>query len=188
MPLERRGARRERPDAVPDGDGRRGAGGQHQGHRGRPDQARPARCWPTSTSARSRSGTTRRITKLNPGVKLPDQAITVVHRSDGSGTTFIFTNYLSKVSPEWKEKVGEDTSVAVADRRGRQGQRGRRRLRAAHQRRHRLRRVRLRPAEQDGLRPAEEPAPASSWRRQRDASRPPPPAPTGRRPRASTWC
>ena len=53
----------------------------------------------------------RRIAKLNPGMKLPDTAIAVVHRSDGSGTTFIFTNYLSKVSPEWKDKVSEGTSV-----------------------------------------------------------------------------
>ena len=52
------------------------------------------------------------IANLNKGVSLPDQAITVVHRSDGSGTTFIFTNYLSKVSPEWKQKVGEEASVA----------------------------------------------------------------------------
>ncbi|MEO1767935.1 phosphate ABC transporter substrate-binding protein PstS [Thiobacter aerophilum] len=52
------------------------------------------------------------IANLNKGVPLPDQAITVVHRSDGSGTTFIFTNYLSKISPEWKQKVGEETSVA----------------------------------------------------------------------------
>jgi phosphate transport system substrate-binding protein len=52
------------------------------------------------------------LTKQNPGVKLPDQAISVVHRSDGSGTTFIFANYLSKVSEEWKSKVGEGTSVA----------------------------------------------------------------------------
>jgi phosphate transport system substrate-binding protein len=52
------------------------------------------------------------ISKLNPDVKLPDMAITVVHRSDGSGTTFTFTDYLSKVSPEWKEKVGENTSVS----------------------------------------------------------------------------
>ena len=51
------------------------------------------------------------LAKLNPGMKLPDQAIAVVHRSDGSGTTFIFADYLSKVSPEWKEKVGADTSV-----------------------------------------------------------------------------
>ncbi len=51
------------------------------------------------------------IAKLNPGIKLPSTAIAVVHRSDGSGTTFIFTNYLSKVSPEWKSQVGEGTSV-----------------------------------------------------------------------------
>jgi phosphate transport system substrate-binding protein len=51
------------------------------------------------------------IAKLNPDVKLPDTAIAVVHRSDGSGTTFIFTDYLSKVSPDWKSKVGADTAV-----------------------------------------------------------------------------
>jgi len=49
---------------------------------------------------------------LNPGLTLPDAEITVVHRSDGSGTTFIFTNYLSKVSSAWKEKVGNDVSVS----------------------------------------------------------------------------
>ena len=47
----------------------------------------------------------------NKGIKLPDQAISVVHRSDGSGTTFIFVNYLSKVNAEWKSTVGEGTSV-----------------------------------------------------------------------------
>ncbi|OIR13930.1 phosphate-binding protein PstS precursor [mine drainage metagenome] len=51
------------------------------------------------------------IAAINPGVKLPDQDITVVHRSDGSGTTFIWTNYLSKVSSEWSKKVGEGTAV-----------------------------------------------------------------------------
>ncbi|WP_028916238.1 phosphate ABC transporter substrate-binding protein PstS [Pseudoxanthomonas sp. J35] len=51
------------------------------------------------------------IAALNPGLALPDAKITVVHRSDGSGTTFNFVNYLSKVSPEWKQKVGEGTSV-----------------------------------------------------------------------------
>lgn len=51
------------------------------------------------------------LKKLNPGVKLPSKPIVVVHRSDGSGTTFIFTDYLSKVSPAWKDKVGSDTSV-----------------------------------------------------------------------------
>ncbi len=51
------------------------------------------------------------IKKLNPSVKLPSQAIAVVHRSDGSGTSFIFTDYLSKVNPEWQSKVGANTSV-----------------------------------------------------------------------------
>ncbi len=51
------------------------------------------------------------IAAVNAGVKLPDVAIQVVSRSDGSGTTFNYTNYLSKVSPEWKEKIGEGTSV-----------------------------------------------------------------------------
>ncbi len=52
------------------------------------------------------------IAKTNPGVKLPDQPITVVHRSDGSGTTGIFTTYLSAVNAEWKRKVGEGISVS----------------------------------------------------------------------------
>jgi phosphate transport system substrate-binding protein len=51
------------------------------------------------------------IKKLNPKAKLPSQAIVVVHRSDGSGTTFIWTDYLSKVSPDWKSKVGANTAV-----------------------------------------------------------------------------
>jgi phosphate transport system substrate-binding protein len=51
------------------------------------------------------------IVKLNPGVSLPGTDITVAHRSDGSGTTFIWTDFLSKVSPEWKSKVGVNTSI-----------------------------------------------------------------------------
>jgi phosphate transport system substrate-binding protein len=51
------------------------------------------------------------LVKLNPNVKLPDQAIAVVHRSDGSGTTFNFTTYLSDVSADWKSKVGVSTAV-----------------------------------------------------------------------------
>jgi phosphate transport system substrate-binding protein len=51
------------------------------------------------------------IAKLNPNAKLPSQAIALVHRSDGSGTTFIFTDYLSKVSGDWKSKVGANTAV-----------------------------------------------------------------------------
>jgi phosphate transport system substrate-binding protein len=53
-----------------------------------------------------------KIKKVNPGLKLPDQAIVVVHRSDGSGTTWIFTSYLSEISKEWKEKVGGAKSVS----------------------------------------------------------------------------
>jgi phosphate transport system substrate-binding protein len=52
------------------------------------------------------------IAALNKGFKLPNDNITVVHRSDGSGTSFVFTNYLSKVSPEWKSAVGEGTAVS----------------------------------------------------------------------------
>ncbi len=51
------------------------------------------------------------LTALNPGVSLPDAAISVVRRADGSGTSFIFTNYLSKVNAEWKSRVGEGTAV-----------------------------------------------------------------------------
>jgi phosphate transport system substrate-binding protein len=51
------------------------------------------------------------IGAVNPGVNFPDKQIVVVHRSDGSGTTFVFTDYLSKVSPDWKSQVGSDTSV-----------------------------------------------------------------------------
>ncbi len=51
------------------------------------------------------------LTALNPGVPLPDAAISVVRRADGSGTSFIFTNYLSKVNAEWQAKVGEGTAV-----------------------------------------------------------------------------
>lgn len=51
------------------------------------------------------------LKKDNPGMNLPNEDITVVHRSDGSGTSFVFTDYLSKVDPEWKGKVGANTSV-----------------------------------------------------------------------------
>ncbi|MCV9878900.1 phosphate ABC transporter substrate-binding protein PstS [Brenneria izbisi] len=51
------------------------------------------------------------ITTLNPNAKLPDQAIAVVRRADGSGTSFVFTSYLAKVNPEWKEKIGSGSTV-----------------------------------------------------------------------------
>jgi phosphate transport system substrate-binding protein len=64
------------------------------------------------------------ITALNPGVKIPDENITVVRRSDGSGTTFNFTDYLAKVSPEWKEKVGSATAVSWPEGVGGKGNEG----------------------------------------------------------------
>ena len=54
------------------------------------------------------------LAKVNPGVKLPDLDIVVAHRSDGSGTTFCFTDYLSKVSPEWEKGPGRNASVKLA--------------------------------------------------------------------------
>ncbi len=51
------------------------------------------------------------ITSVNPGINFPNQNITVVHRSDGSGTTYVWTDYLSKISSEWQSKVGKGTSV-----------------------------------------------------------------------------
>jgi phosphate transport system substrate-binding protein len=64
------------------------------------------------------------IQALNKSLKLPAQAIVVVHRSDGSGTTFLFTDYLSKVSPEWKAKVGASTAVEWAVGIGAKGNEG----------------------------------------------------------------
>jgi phosphate transport system substrate-binding protein len=61
---------------------------------------------------------------LNPGLDLPSQAIAPVYRSDGSGTTFLFTNYLSKVSPAWKTKVGSNTSVKFPSGLGGKGNEG----------------------------------------------------------------
>jgi phosphate transport system substrate-binding protein len=66
----------------------------------------------------------RAIVELNPKLKLPALPIQVVRRADGSGTTFIFTNYLSKVSPEWKSQVGEGTSVNMTVGMGGKGNEG----------------------------------------------------------------
>ena len=64
------------------------------------------------------------IAGLNPGLKLPADPITVVRRADGSGTTFIFTDYLSKISPVWKSKVGAGTAVAWPEGVGGKGNEG----------------------------------------------------------------
>ena len=65
-----------------------------------------------------------RIVKDNPGVSLPDKAILPVYRSDGSGTTYIFTDYLSKISPDWASKVGKNSSVKWPTGIGQKGNEG----------------------------------------------------------------
>ncbi|MEO7404941.1 MAG: phosphate ABC transporter substrate-binding protein PstS, partial [Burkholderiales bacterium] len=64
------------------------------------------------------------IAQLNPGVKLPNDKVTVVYRADGSGTTFLFTDYLSKVNNEWRDKVGSSTAVKWPDGVGGKGNEG----------------------------------------------------------------
>ena len=91
------------------------------------------------------------IAKLNPGVKLPSTAIALVHRSDGSGTTYNFTYYLSDVSPDWKTKVGTNTAVQWPAGIGAKGNEGVANNVAQHQGLDRLCRVRLRQAEQAHL-------------------------------------
>ena len=73
------------------------------------------------------------IIALNGDLKLPDAKIALVHRSDGSGTTYNFAHYLAGVSGEWKARMGVDTLLVLAVRRGRQGQRGRRARGRAHE-------------------------------------------------------
>ena len=96
------------------------------------------------------------LRKLNPGAKLPSQPIVVVRRSDGSGTTFAFTDYLSKMSPEWRSRIGSITSIDWPVGVGAAGKRRRCRHGRAHQGRDRLRRIRLCQAEQARLHHADE--------------------------------
>src|SRR4029078_1607865 len=64
------------------------------------------------------------LTKVNPGVSLSPENIVSIHRSDGSGTTFVWTEYISKISPEWKQRVESGTSVHWAARLGAKGNEG----------------------------------------------------------------
>jgi phosphate transport system substrate-binding protein len=73
---------------------------------------------------RIRKWNDKAIAELNPSVRLPDENITVVRRSDGSGTTFLFTDYLAKMSDEWKSKVGASTAVAWPEGVGGKGNEG----------------------------------------------------------------
>ncbi len=176
-----RGTGQGRPDPVPDGDRRRRAGVQ----RGRRADTRQLRLTGPVLGDIYLGKITKwndpAIVALNPGVKLPDAQIAVVRRADGSGTTFIFTNYLSKVNAGVEVEGRRGHGGQLADGRGRQGQRGRRRLRAAPAELDRLRRVRLRQAEQARVcADAELPA-APSLRRMTTRSRRRPRARTGRR-------
>ena len=129
MPLTGRGARRVRPGPVPDGHGRHRAGREPRGHQAGRTRCSTARRSPRSSSARSRSGTTRRSPSSTPAPSCPSQAIAVVHRSDGSGTTFNFTNYLSEVEPGLEVEGRHQHRGPVAGRHRRQGQRRRRQQR-----------------------------------------------------------
>ena len=84
----------------------------------------PGRSSPTSSSARSSRWNDKAIAELNPGLTLPATPITVVRRSDGSGTTFLFTDYLAKSSAEWKTTVGSATAVAWPEGVGGKGNEG----------------------------------------------------------------
>ncbi len=91
------------------------------------------------------------IRALNPGLNLPAATISVIHRLDGSGTTFNWANYLSKVSPEWKQKVGEGTAVEWPTGAGGKGNEGVARVCRVGEKLDRLRRVCLRHQKQAGV-------------------------------------
>ena len=97
------------------------------------------------------------IAAVNPGIRLPERPILVIHRSDGSGTTFNWTDYLSKVSGEWKVRVGASTLGRLADRGRRKRQRRRRGKRRSREGSDRVCGIRLRAAEETGLRAGPEP-------------------------------
>ena len=135
---------------FPDGDGRHRAGRQSRRHQAR----RSDLDGPTLAKiflGEIKTWDDPAIKKLNPSVKLPSQAIAVVHRSDGSGTTFNFAYYLAEVSADWKSKVGVNTSVQWPVGIGAKGNEGVANNVGQHQRLDRLRRVRLRQAEQADL-------------------------------------
>ena len=136
------------------------------------------RAYPTSASTS--------IVALNSGVQLPDTKITVVHRSDGSGTTFNFVNFLSKVSPEWKTKVGEGTAVKWPTGIGGKGNEGV----AAYVKQINggIGYVEMSYALQNKMTYSRMKNAAGNFIiRATTASRPPPPAPTGAAQRTSTW-
>ena len=124
-------------------------------------------------------GTTPRSRSSIPSAKLPAQAIAVVHRSDGSGTTFNFTDYLSKVSPDWKSKVGSNTAVEWPVGIGAKGNEGVSTNVAQTKGVDRLRRICLRQAEQADLHQDAQQGRQDRRPDHRRRSRPRPPTPTG---------
>ena len=126
------------------------------------------------------------IKKLNPKLSLPKLDIAPVYRSDGSGTNFLFTNYLSKVSPTFSQKIGANTSVQWPVGIGAKGNEGVANQTTQTSWRDRLRRVRLRQADRHDLRQAASIRTANTWRRKPRRSRPPQPMPIGPRRRATT--
>ena len=158
------GGARQDP-AHPDGARRRRAGLQPS-RRQRPSSSSTARVLADIFLGKITKWNDPAIAKLNPGVKLPATDITVVHRSDGCGTTYICVDYLAKVSPEWKKKVGVDTAVNWPVGLGGKGNEGVAGLVTADAGHDRLRRADLRPAEQDRLRLG-----AEQGRRVREARR-----------------
>ena len=111
VPVGARRTRQERPETISDRDGRHCGGHQSSTACRRVDCACPAPCSPTSSLERSSRWSDPAIKELNPDVALPDLAINVVHRQDGSGSTYVFTQFLSSASEEWKTKLGADTLI-----------------------------------------------------------------------------
>ena len=155
MPLNAARPGRAWARAIPDRGGRHRRGREHRRHQER----RLTLDGPTLARiflGEIRSWNHAALRKLNPGAKLPSQPIVVVRRSDGSGTTFVFTDYLAKMSQEWRSRIGSITSVEWPVGVGARGNEGVVGSGRAHQGRDRLRRIRLCQAEQARLHHADQ--------------------------------
>ena len=179
------GSRRSRPRPVPDGDGRHRAGRQPRRHQAAANSTIDGPTLAKIFLGEIKNWDDPAIKKLNPNAKLPKQAIAVVHRSDGSGTTFNFTYYLADVSADWKSKVGFNTSVQWPAGIGAKGNEGVANNVAQDQRLDRLCRIRLCQAEQADLHQDGQQGRQDGCRRPRKRSRRRRPMPTGNRSRAT---
>ncbi len=186
MPLEARGAEGSRPGAVPDDHRRRGAGGERQGRAGRSSWCSTAPTVASIYLGEITKWNDARIKKLNPKLTLPDATIAPIYRSDGSGTNFLFSDYLSKSSPKFKETVGANTSVQWPVGIGAKGNEGVANM--TTQTDGAIGYVEYAYAKQnsDGLRGPRQQGRQAGRARARMRSRPRPPMPTGRMHRATT--